>query len=358
MNQKSMTNMAEKCKQPWIQLIVLLIVIGIILTTVGIFGCRMRMASADLPVNAPGDDTTAADDTIADFPFSREPYSMAAPMRAEYATDVVTIPKDAIKSDYAALACVESNQVIASRHSQEQIYPASLTKIMTMIIVVENLQTLESLQDKITVSQSVYEQMTAAGSSGAGLAPGEVISVEGMLYLLMLESDGIAAVELAIYTAGSEEAFVNMMNAKAKVMGLTGTHFANCTGLHDDRHYSTCLDLASIMCYALGNTFCYTLLTTKEYNVSAYSAEKDKDFTYYASHTLLVDRAKLVLKSQPTNLTVTGGKTGYTDESKHCLATCAIAPDGTHYVTVTAKTDSALNTVTDYITIYENYVTK
>ena len=146
-----------------------------------------------------------------------------------------------------------------------------------------------------------------------------------------------------------------MMNEKAKEMGLEDTHFTNCTGLHNDNHYSTCRDLASIMCYAVNNTFCYTLMTTKEYKAPAYSTEKNKNFFYYPSHTLLVDRAKLVLKSQPSNLTVTGGKTGFTDESRHCLATCGVAADGTRYVSVTAQAQTQVDTITDYITIYETY---
>ena len=106
---------------------------------------------------------------------------------------------------------------------------------------------------------------------------------------------------------------------------------------------------------AVNNTFCYTLMTTKEYKAPAYSTEKNKNFFYYPSHTLLVDRAKLVLKSQPSNLTVTGGKTGFTDESRHCLATCGVAADGTRYVSVTAQAQTQVDTITDYITIYETY---
>ena len=90
---------------------------------------------------------------------------------------------------------------------------------MTMIVVVENLESVDSLQDKITISQKTYDDMVAAKSSGIGMAAGEILNVESLLYLMMLQSDGIATTELAIYTAGTTEKFVDMMNEKAKGTG-------------------------------------------------------------------------------------------------------------------------------------------
>ncbi|CDC62337.1 d-alanyl-D-alanine carboxypeptidase DacA1 [Clostridium sp. CAG:448] len=336
------------------QILAIALILLLSLSTVGIFMCRTAPAPADKPAGASGSESGASAPD-GSHPFAAAPYRQAAPTRAEFAKDAAVIPQDSIKSGYAALVNVGTNEVIASRRSKERIYPASITKVMTMIVVVENLESVDSLQDKITISQKTYDDMVAAKSSGIGMAAGEILNVESLLYLMMLQSDGIATTELAIYTAGTTEKFVDMMNEKAKEMGLEDTHFTNCTGLHNDNHYSTCRDLASIMCYAVNNTFCYTLMTTKEYKAPAYSTEKNKNFFYYPSHTLLVDRAKLVLKSQPSNLTVTGGKTGFTDESRHCLATCGVAADGTRYVSVTAQAQTQVDTITDYITIYETY---
>ena len=266
----------------------------------------------------------------------------------------------------AVLMDAENGRILFSKNGDEVLPMASTTKIMTCVLALET----GNPEDVLPVSSYAARQPKVH----MGVQKGEYYRMEDLLYGLMLESYNDAAVVIAEYygskAAGlsmdcslhtEEESrkavltFARKMNEKAKEMGLEDTHFTNCTGLHNDNHYSTCRDLASIMCYAVNNTFCYTLMTTKEYKAPAYSTEKNKNFFYYPSHTLLVDRAKLVLKSQPSNLTVTGGKTGFTDESRHCLATCGVAADGTRYVSVTAQAQTQVDTITDYITIYETY---
>ena len=125
---------------------------------------------------------------------------------------------------HAALAKISDGQIIASSGADERVYPASLTKVMTLIVVVEHLRSEAALQETITISSNVVDAMKAEGASGIGLAAGEKLTVESLLYMLMLQSDGVAACELARYVADTEEAFVSLMNQKAQSMGLTGTH--------------------------------------------------------------------------------------------------------------------------------------
>jgi D-alanyl-D-alanine carboxypeptidase (penicillin-binding protein 5/6) len=267
------------------------------------------------------------------------------------------IPAKDISAEHAALADLTTGEIIASRLADETIYPASMTKIMTLIVVAENLPSEDSLLEEITISQAVYNEMKAAGSSGIGLEPGERLTVESLLYALMLRSDGIAACELARYVAGSVEDFVDLMNQKADKMGLTVSHFENPTGLYHPDHISTTREIASIMAYAMNMRLCRKVLLTQVYHAPCKGANGTK-FTYDLFHNLMITRFEEIKKqnpsqpTQPTVVKVAAGKTGFTDESLYCLVTYAESSDGHGYVCVTAKGESYTDCVKDYITIY------
>ena len=285
-----------------------------------------------------------------DYPFATE---NAVSTLLPFTDEVAVIGKESIYSNHATLVDLESNTVIASRLSDELVFPASLTKVMTLIVAVENLKTADSLKDKITVSQEVFNTMQQAGSSGAGMEPGEVLSVESMLYALILESDGIAACELAKYIAGSEAEFVAMMNEKAEDLGLTNTRFANPTGLHSDEHYSTCRELATIMAYAMNNALCKKILTEDVY-IASCTQPSGRVFNYQFYHTLLMDQLVTNEAQQPSNMKIMAGKTGFTDEAQRCLVTYAETADGKGYIAVTTGAKSFAEAISDYVWIYEN----
>ena len=272
-----------------------------------------------------------------------------------WAEKVEIIPANSINAAHAALADLESGEIIASRKADEIIYPASMTKVMTLIVVAENLPGEESLTDVITISQEVYDEMKRQGSSGIGLEPGEKLTVEALLYALMLKSDGIAACELARYVAGSEEDFVELMNQKAEKMGLTNTHFENPTGLFHENHKTTCREIASIMSYAMKMSLCRKILLTQHYNAPCVGAD-GKTFHYTLLHNLMITHFETITPNQPTTVKIAAGKTGFTDESLYCLVTYAESSDGHGYVCVTAKGESYKTCVQDYITIYNTYV--
>jgi D-alanyl-D-alanine carboxypeptidase (penicillin-binding protein 5/6) len=269
--------------------------------------------------------------------------------------DRASIIQDAeIDASHAALADLATGQIIASRKADEIIYPASMTKVMTLIVVVENLPNEDCLKDEITVSKDIYEQMKAAGSSGIGMVAGEKLTVEAMLYALMLKSDGIAACELARYVAGSVEDFVELMNQKAEKMGLSNTHFENPTGLFHQNHRSTAREIASIMAYAMKMKLCRKILLTQSYVAPCVGAD-GKKFNYNLYHNLTVTQFERIPVNQPNTVKVAAGKTGFTDESLYCLVTYAESSDGHGYVCVTAKGASYATCIADYITIYDTY---
>ncbi len=271
-----------------------------------------------------------------------------------WADGIVVIPAGKLNAKHAALADLTSGEIIASRKADELIYPASMTKVMTLIIIAENLPDKDCLKDTVTVSSEVYEAMRLAGASGVGFDAGETVSVESLIYALMLKSDGIAACELARYIAGSEEDFVELMNLKAEKMGLSNTHFMNPTGLFHKNHYSTARDIASIMAYAMNMEYCRRVLKTQSYNAPCVGADGQK-FTYTLYHNLIVTHFENHTPNQPQNVTVVAGKTGFTNESRYCLVTYAESASGRGYVCVTAMGDSYGDCINDYLTIYDSF---
>ena len=287
-----------------------------------------------------------------DFPYAD---GVSGNILLPWADKVSIIPANSINAAHAALADLSTGEIIASRKADEMIYPASMTKVMTLIVVVENLPSEDCLKDEITVSEAVYDAMKAEGSSGIGMDAGEKLTVESMLYALMLKSDGIAACELARYVAGSVEDFVELMNQKAEKMGLSNTHFENPTGLHHPNHKSTAREIASIMAYAMNMRLCRKVLLTQSYKAPCVGVDGAK-FDYSLYHNLIVTQFENIPVNQPDKVKVAAGKTGFTDESRFCLVTYAESADGHGYVCVTARGDSYNTCIADYITIYNTYV--
>ena len=224
-------------------------------------------------------------------------------------------------SSNAILVDLTSNEVIYERNSHQRTYPASLTKMMTVLVAIEN-----KTADMMTVDvdfNGLYEE----GAAIAGFQNGETVTFEDLLYGIMLPSGADAALTVAKNIAGSEAGFVELMNQKAKALGMTGTHFTNVTGLHDDNHYSTAYDMAMLVKAALYNDDFRAI-----YSAKSYTASNGLVFT-----SRMFDRL-----SSPTfgTVEILGGKTGYTHEAMLCLA--SYATDGKHeYALVTTHANGS-----------------
>lgn len=283
------------------------------------------------------------------YPF-RQDIKFSAPSM----DDAVAISSADINSEKALIMNVTDNKVIASRQSSQIISPASMTKIMTLIVVFENLKSESSLNEVLTVSEEVVAKMEAEDSSGFGIKAGERLTVKDLIYVMILQSDNIACETLAEYIAGSSSAFVSMMNEKAKEMGLSTstTLFQNCTGLHHSLHYTTCKDMASIMSYAMQNTFCAEVLTAKSYVPSTHFRPGDGCTFWNAFLVHGINDGK----TQPNTAEITAGKTGFTTEAKSCLVSFAKGDDGKEYIVVTAKAESTTTRLNDHLYLYNTYV--
>lgn len=249
-------------------------------------------------------------------------------------------------SPYAILVDVSSEEIMSEHNSSEKIYPASLTKIMTAILAIENTPNLEQ---HITLPYEIFPSLYAENASMAGFQPEENVSLKDLLYGIMLPSGAECCIAFAEHISGSEQQFVSLMNEKAKELGMKNTHFTNSTGLHNSEHYSTVEDISILLQYALKNEDFRAAFTSSSY--STHSSEQHPDgFTFYSTMFKYMDSTEVVGGE------IIGGKTGYTEEAGLCLASLAQIY-GKEYILVTAKAKGTHQTeqfhILDAINVYD-----
>lgn len=204
-----------------------------------------------------------------------------------------------------------SDTLLHTWNADEKMYPASFVKIMTALIAVENAQ----ISDVVTVTESAVSSI-AYDAVSADLLSGEQISVEDLLYCLLVGSANDAAAVLAEHISGSQSAFVQKMNERALELGCTGTQFMNPHGLHDDGQYTTARDSARILNAAIKNEIFRTVFTTKEHTVAATNLSEERLLT--SGNSMMDTSSKLYYDER-----VIGGRTGVTQDGRRCLASVA-----------------------------------
>ena len=157
-----------------------------------------------------------------------------------------------INSEAAYLVNLDTGMVIYEKNADKRLYPASLTKIMTAVLVLENVDDLENTM--IEAPSYIFDELYGQNASTADFRPYETASAKDLMYGLMLQSACEAGSILGHHVGGNVENFVLMMNEKAKELGCENTHFTNAHGLHDDNQYTTASDMAKIMEYAVLRT--------------------------------------------------------------------------------------------------------
>lgn len=237
----------------------------------------------------------------------------------------ITVNLDSLDSPNAVLIDADTGTVIGSKNAQTRIYPASMVKIMTVLTAIREIR---NLGETVEMSYDYYDMLYARDASRAGFEPGEKAVIRDLLYGALLPSGAECCMELALQAAGSESAFVELMNQNASKLGLTQTQFTNCTGLHDEGQYSTPAEIAAILQDALKNKTFYKVFTTKSYTVEATEVHPD-GFTFQSSMFKGM-QSPTVIGGE-----ILGGKTGYTDDAGHCLASMAKI-GGREYILVTA----------------------
>lgn len=253
-------------------------------------------------------------------------------------------------STYGILIDESTDTIVASKGAKDRISPASMTKVLTVLVAAENI-TEEQLEDTFTMTLEITDYSYVNDCSNVGFLEGELVKVKDLFYGTILPSGGDAAVGLATYVAGSQEAFVELMNEKLDALGLSDTaHFTNCVGLYDANHYCTVYDMAVIMKAALQNDLCKKVLGEKCYTTSP-TTEHPEGITI--SNWFLRR-----IEDKETGGEVLGAKTGFVAQSGNCAVSYSMSDTGTPYICVTAGSTSSWRCIYDHVEIYNRYVPK
>ncbi len=251
--------------------------------------------------------------------------TVLTPVKTQAAVFNIDFP---INSEAIELVNLDSGTTVYEKNPNEKREPASLTKIMTYIVTVENVKDLQGT--KVTVTKKVLDELLGTGSSMAGIQVGDVATVYQLLNCMMVPSGNDAALTLADYVGGGNVSkFVDMMNQKAKELGCTGTHFTNPHGLHDPNHYTTAADLVKISRYAMSLPYFMDICSQLYYDYKPVGGPNASQTT-----TLSTTNRMLISSDEDYYYRYAKGiKTGHTDESGYCLVSSASA-DGYSYLCV------------------------
>lgn len=212
-------------------------------------------------------------------------------------------------AEAAGVFLTSKKEAVYKKNIFEKLYPASTTKILTAYVALKN----GNLDDVVTVSANAANQ--ASDSSVCELKEGDKITLRDLLYGLMLRSGNDAAVAIAEHISGSSEEFVVLMNAEAKALGATGSHFVTPNGLHDEEHYSTVYDMYLFMNAAVKNETFLEIIKSSHYTANYTDAAGNPVTKEWDS----TNKYLMGTEPMPEGVTVIGGKTGTTGEAKYCL---------------------------------------
>ena len=278
------------------------------------------------------------------------------PVFSAKSTDATQGFGDSIISEYGIVIDVEKGTILAGKGAKSRINPASMTKILTVLTAADALgisgdaeKDAAVLQDTFTITIEITDYSYVHDCSNVGFEIGEEVTVQDLCYGTILPSGGDAALGLACYVAGSQEAFVELMNKKLEELELSDTsHFTNCVGLYDAEHYSTPYAMAVMLKTAADNSFVRDVLSAHTYTTSA---------TVQHPEGLLISNWFLRrIEDKDTHGGVLCGKTGYVVQSGSCAASLATDTAGKEYLCVTAGSSSSWQCIYDQVALYQKYL--
>lgn len=299
-------------------------------------------ASSEAGTKETGSSTEAAadsrDDETASF---KKGYTFAA-------SPNISAVSDDVESKYAILVNLDSGQIVAGKEYMTKMYPASMTKMLTVLVAAENIDMSKLDTDTFTITQDITDYVYKTGSSAVNYEVGDTPTVRDLFYGTILPSGADAAMALAEYTAGSEEKFVQMMNDKLEELGISDTcHFTNPVGTYDDNHYATAYDMAVIMKAALENDFVREVMSAHTYTTTGTKQNPEG----YLLSNLFLRR----IEDRDTHGTVRCAKTGFVNEAGCCAASYQISNDGQHWICITGNAWSSWQAIYDHVNIYDAF---
>ncbi len=221
------------------------------------------------------------------------------------------------------LVSMDTGEILYSNNIDQKVYPASLTKIMTVTLMLESGK--YDPTGKVAMTKEVQRLISGTGSAVSNFQIGEEITQLDLVYTVLMSSFGDCAYLAAIYYGGSVEGFVAMMNDKAAELGLTGTHYSNPVGLHEDENYTTVRDVYILMTYALKNETFKTICSAPRHTIEATNMSGKRTLS---TTNFLIDNTTNYYYQYAK-----GGKTGYTDKAGRCLVSFA-SYNGYNYMCV------------------------
>lgn len=241
--------------------------------------------------------------------------------------DVSVNSIDTSQSEAALLCSLNDKEILYGKNANMQLDPASLTKVMTAIVALKN----GSLDDILVASENV--EIDESGASLVGIKAGDTMTLDQALHALLMPSGNDAAVMIAEYIAGSEEAFVDLMNEEATALGATNCHFVNSHGLTAENHYVTAYDMYLIFNEAIQYDEFVQIITASEYSGVYHNAEGDpKELSFKSSNQFVNGNHET-----PDGVVVIGGKTGTTNAAGNCLVLLSKDSSGNPYISVIMK---------------------
>jgi len=262
-------------------------------------------------------------------------------------TSADVAPSDApeINAASAIVMDVDTGDILYEKYAHEKHYPASITKVLTCLLAVEN----GNVNDTLTVSENVMSQVEM-DSSRIGLEAGEQLTLRDALYGMMLNSGNECALTIGEYLAGSTEGFADMMNERIKTLGCTDSHFVNPNGIQNEDHYTSCYDMALIGCAAYQYPEFKKLISSQSYTIP--ETNKNEERVLWQENRLIYSG-----NGEYYYQYCTGGKTGYTETALATLISFA-ERDGRRLVTVVMKCNPTTESYLDTIKLDEFCFTK
>ena len=249
-----------------------------------------------------------------------------------------------VDAGYAVVFDLDNGSILGEKNASQVMNPASMTKVMTLLLCAEKLS---DKNKKLTITQDIVNYIQQRGASNCGFLVGEEVPVKDLLYGVILPSGADAVLALCKEIAGSEAAFVELMNKRAKEMGLSNQcHFQNATGLYHSTHHMTVKDMGQIMAVAMQNPTAREVLLTENYQISPTNKHaQGLKFT-----NLFLQRIK-TLDSGGANVQM--AKTGYVSQSKFCAVSSGKGKNGKNLLVVTGGSATTWQAVRDQAALYK-----
>lgn len=260
-------------------------------------------------------------------------------------TDATTSVDDEVQSTNGIFIDLATGNILFDRDAHTRINPASMTKVLTVLVAAEHVT---DWSDTFEITPEITNYSYVHDCSAVGFSNNEVVTVEDLFYGTVLCSGGDAALGLATYVAGSQEAFVDMMNEKLKELGLADTaHFTNCVGLYDEDHYCTVYDIAMILEAAIDQPQCREVLSTKKYTTS--STPEHPEGIQISNWFLRR------IEDKDTGGEVICGKTGFVAQSGSCAVSYGMDESGMEYICATVNAHSGWRCIYDHVELYKRF---